>query len=467
MYIQRSPLTRGGLPAIGALAFLAGCQQYQPVPLDLSAHRDAVDARITSFESLGQSSSGVPDRFSLDDGLSPAEGEALALFYNADLRLLRLEAGVARADADHAGLWQDPTLGFDAAEVLASGGGFEHATVLGLTIPVSGRLGAEREAAEARHDAALIRVVDAEWATRAEVRSAWARWSAAADRLDLLGTIGDRVGGLVDLADRLEEAGELTAAEARLIRAERVTNRARLAAATRSEAIQRIELLGLLGLAPDAAVTLNRGYPTPPIPDGNASELLIRRNLELAARRAEYRSAEHALRAQIRAQFPDITLGGGYGYEDDDRLILGVSIPIPILNANRGGIAHARAERDVARAAAETSFERISRDHAAALATLGAVGAQRRAFESELIPMLEAQTQEIDRLAGLGEIDTLLLLETVTRAGEAADELLDLRVAEVEAINAIVRLLGPQLGPDAVTPQQNTDDPAAGEEDDR
>ena len=51
---------------------------------------------------------GVPVAFNISDGISPAEGEVIALFYNPELRIARLEAGVALANFETAGLWEDP-----------------------------------------------------------------------------------------------------------------------------------------------------------------------------------------------------------------------------------------------------------------------------------------------------------------------------------------------------------------------
>ena len=79
-----------------------------------------------SLERLRDLGAEAPATFSFGDGLTPAEGEVLALFYNAELRQARLEAGVALANFENAGLWDDPEFGFDGAEILSpSGSPFE------------------------------------------------------------------------------------------------------------------------------------------------------------------------------------------------------------------------------------------------------------------------------------------------------------------------------------------------------
>ncbi|MEL6499708.1 MAG: TolC family protein [Planctomycetota bacterium] len=469
-HLKRPRRTRVVLPGLGsavALLTLVGCQSYERVPLDLADHRAAFDTRLDTTEPisrfvdrLAEQGHAVPDCFDPGDGLSVAEGEVLALFYNADLRIARLDAGVALATFETAGLWEDPQFGFDGAEILSPAGPFEYGLTLSLTIPVSGRLGVERDRAGAAYEAELRRIVDAEWSTRAAVRSAWALWSVAAERLRLFSEVIGQVERVAEITDRLESAGELTRVEARLLRAELVQTRADAAQATLDEARARITLLGLMGLAPDAAVDL---LPTiqPVLPTDQADTIdrLIEANTLLAVRRAEYQVAEETLRLEVRKQYPDITIGSGLGSEDgDDRLLLGVSLPIPVLNANRAGIAEARARRQVARVSAETMFEQLSRELALSRAAYDAARMQRAAFERELVPMLDEQSAEVEQLINLGEVNTLLLLETVTRRFDAKSRLLDLRLAEIAAAVEIARLLGPDQTESPVPVQPSNDE---------
>lgn len=441
----------GGL-AVTALLILTGCQQYERQPLDLAAHRSVIDARsldvgrIEAFlERMGELTAETPETFSFDDGLTPAEGEVLALFYNAELREARLAAGVALANFENAGLWDDPEFGFDGAEILSpSGSPFEFGLTLSLTIPISGRLEVEKAKAGAAYEAELRRIVDAEWATRTAVRQTWVSWTVAEERLQLLRETIAQVERITAITTRLEVAGELSRVEGRLFQIELADQRAAVTEAELEAIRSRITLLGLMGLPPHSSLELTRAIPTTAPAVANDLNRLIERNTELAVRRANYHVAEETLRLEIRKQYPDITIGSGYGSEDgDDRLLLGFSIPIPILNANRAGIAEARANREVARASAETALERLSRELAASEAALGAAQSQRMQFESDIVPMLDTQAEELGSVAQLGEVDTLILLETVQRQLDAKSRLLELRESEVAASLTITQLLGP------------------------
>ncbi len=439
--------------AVPLIGLLAGCQSYTRAPLDLQAHRAAFAARSMDSEpvalfsdrlrDLGQH---APDEFDLRDGLSLAEAEVLALFYNADLRMQRLRAGVSEANFENAGLFEDPVFGFDGADIFSPSAPFEFGLTLGLTIPISGRLGAEKDRAGAALEAELRRIVDAEWRIRGDVRQAWVSWTAMHERTGLLGEVFGQVQRIGAVTDRLGEAGEISRVESRLFSIERSNREAQLNQAQLDERVALSKLFALMGIPDDAPLTLLPAFEAQQLTQIESPiDRIIESNTHLAVRRAEYQVAEETLRREIREQYPDIKIGGGYGSEgNDDRLLLGLSIPIPILNANRGGIAAARAERDVARAAAEASFENLIRGYRLALATLESVGLQRDRYESEIVPMLDDQFGEIERIAELGEVDTFLLLETVTRQFEAKSRLLDLRIIEAGASIGITQLLGPE-----------------------
>ena len=350
------------------------------------------------------------------------------------------------ASLETSGLWEDPVFGFDGAEILSPEGPFEFGLMLEWTIPISGRLGVERDLASAAYEAELRRVVEAEWAIRMQVREAWAHWSEALLRQELLGNFVTDTQRVVELTDRLEEAGEFTRVEARLIRGQLAS--ARLEAAGAALAVQAAssELYELIGLWPGGSLEL---LPELSSPAGSEQEVdidrLITSNLSLAVSRAEYQAAEEALRLEIRKQYPDLTIGAGYGNEDDDRLLLGLSIPIPALNGNRAGIAAAEAKRDQARLRAESQFEELSRRFLLARNKLSITSAQRESFETVLVPLLDQQLGEIERLMDLGQVDALLLLESLTGRLDAKSKLLDLRLSEVRASIEVESLLGPTI----------------------
>lgn len=434
--------------AIG-LAILTGCQTYQPVPLDAPAHSAAWRSRTPGDESVRAFSRRLEGQgtgrlaFNPNEGITHNEAEIVALVFNPDLRLARLKANVARATADHAGRWDDPQLGIDVLKVLESipkpwslGGS------LSITLPVSGRLHAEKSRAEATHHAALTEVAEAEWEVLRELRAAWIAWSANHLRHTETERIVTALESISETTGRLAESGELPRTEAALFTVERATRKAEVIRLRAKVAEGEQEIRALLGLAPKAPARL---VPTM-IPSFNtkAPPKLAEANPTLLRLQSEYAVSELTLLREIRKQYPDIELGPQFESEDGQSKIgLIGAIPIPILNSNKGGIASARAERELARAAFETGIERIEGRLATQRARLAGARASRAAIQSNVVPLVDRQLSDARCLLELGESGSLVLLESLTRAHQAKLDLIDARHDERAAENEIRNLLGP------------------------
>lgn len=456
-----------GYIVIGATLGAAGCQTYEPAPLDVVATREAFLNRVPESPAVAElaarlaqdeAAAGEAPTFDLADGVSLREGEALAMVFNTKLRLARLKAGVALAGAENAGLWEDPSIGIDLRRVIQ---GVPEPwivmTTLRLTIPISGRLEVEKKLASAEHAAELVRVAAAEWAVRMEVGRKWAEWSALTRKLEVVRNHHERLEVIVSIIDRMLAAGELARAEARLFQIERAMHLAELRMLESEVRRMEVELRSVLGLAPEAAVAL---LPTLAAPELAAAAeqrgLFERRSPMLAAARAEYDAAERMLELEVKKQWPDLMIGPGYEREDGmDRFVFGLDVPLPILNANRRGIAEARAKREESRGRFEAAYERGLSELASAGAALEGARVQRAVFEKDVVPLVDLQYEEARKIAELGEVDTLLLLETLSRQQAARLKLIEAVTAEAIAGLRVVELVGPE--PSVKLDKQNAD----------
>ncbi|MDX2131286.1 MAG: TolC family protein [Planctomycetota bacterium] len=439
----------------GALLVAAGCRTYEPRPLDLDGARAAWLARSPSDNSVREFAASLARRpddptFHPADGLTLGEGEVVALVFNADLRRARLEAGVIRATADHAGLWHDPVLGVDLERVVANGGGANPwvvAGTLGLTVPISGRLDAEKARAGAELAAELEEVAALEWATRAALRELWVEWSAASVRREVGARYVTALREVAGLAEAQESAGSLTRLEARAFRVELAAREAdQIALDARARELE-IQLRAMMGLAPGAAADL---VPTVAFAfsggedDDGLRTALERSSPELASVRARYEAAEASLRTEVRKQYPDLVLGPGYGRDQgDDRVLLGLQVPVPLWNRNRQGVAEAEARRESARTRFETTYEHLASRLAVALVRHAAGRAQREWVESAVVPLADEQEADARRVAALGRVDTLLLLASLQAQHAARVRLIDARAAEAIGAIRVAELIGP------------------------
>lgn len=435
---------------LGAAVMLVGCQIYQPRPLDLAAHHEAWLARTPGGESVQAfvgrlAESGEPSDFDLSDGLNLAEGEAVALVYNPDLRLARLRAGLAAATAEHAGLWDDPQFGIDFLSMVEGGSNpFLITPGLSFTIPISGRLEAEKARADATLAAELTRVAEQEWQTRVEVRRAWLRWSAARLKTEQTERLLASIESLVASTARLAEAGEIVRTEATLFTIEQASQRQALLRFRGEAAEAEQGLRSLLGLSPETPLELVPTIVINAATDNLTVDAMVEQSPTLARLRDEYEAAEQSLRREVRKQYPDLTIGPLAEFDRGDTLLgFSLVLPIPILNANKQGIAEAHAERDIARAAFETAYERLVGSLAATRGRLANIRQQREVIETDIAPMVDRQLADAQNLLQIGEGGTLVLLESLTRVGQTQMLLIDARLGESLAMVDLTELVGP------------------------
>lgn len=442
--------------AVGVLALIVGaggCQSYEAKPLDLAKHaqtwreRSPGDEPVRAFAERLAASGNDSTVFDVTDGLSLGEAELVALVYNSKLRLARLRAGVARATAEHAGLWDDPELSIDVLRITESvPDPWVVSSAISFTIPISGRLEVEKQRADAAVQAELERIVEAEWLTRQQVRRAWAKWSATRLRLEETERLVAAMDSVVASAKKLAEVGEMIRTEAALLSIEQATRRSELIQ-MRGEAAQLEQgLRRLMGLSPTAEFRLIANVPSMEVP-GDPDQRVVETNPSLARLRAEYTVAEQTLHREVRKQYPDLVIGPQYESDEGQSKIGFIgAIPIPVLNANKQGIAEAAAEREVARAAYETAYEEAIGEVAGLRTRIEAARQQRESLEQSLVPMVDRQVNDARRLVELGEVESssgVVLLESLVRAHETKMRLIDLRQIEAMAEIDIVYLVGP------------------------
>jgi outer membrane protein TolC len=474
---QLARLSLAGLLALAA----GGCQSYERRPLNMAERQAAFLARtpespeVRAFaESLAARSIGHSvgtTEFDASDGITCEEAEVIALVFNADLRVARLRAGVTLASAENAGLWEDPTIGVDLTRIIESTPNpWKVFSSVGLTIPISGRLEIEKQRAGVEHAAELARVAQREWAVRMSVRRAWSEWTALDAQLAVTRDFLSRVDQILSVVDKMERAEEIARTEARLFRIEKATKASDLAVLESRVREADLRLRSLMGMSPDAPLRLLANGVGPARSTAQAradvAELQLRNPAVLVAA-AEYEAAEKTLELEVRKQYPDIHIGPGYGNEDgQNQVLLGLSVPIPILSANRRGIAEANAQREVARAGAETALEQAIAAVRSAEVRLAAARQRRSTLESEIVPLVDAQYTDARQVARLGEVNTIVLLESLTRQQEAKVGLVDAARDEAIAAVDLDELLGapPTLlpvsstGPDqTLVPSRTTD----------
>ncbi len=341
--------------AVVLLLPLASCASYQARPIDPATTAKALDRRSLSDPRLLrfiaiERHRAQPPRWDLDTLT------LVATYERPDMPLATAKLGVANAGEITAAELPNPRLAiaptYNATTTTPSP--WKVGPVITFLIQSFGARPARIAQAKAQAEAARQALAVTAWQLRGQVRAALiALWSAR--RAAALS--GQRLAYAqqyrIAVAQRYR-AGMVSAAA--LTAATLAENRAALqvAASERTLRLARTKLAAALGLPPGAlhGIKLDMAGLSHPRHPGDLEPLIhaaLTSRPDVLAALARYAAAEAGLRRAVAQQYPSIDIGPGYHYDQgDNKYILAVSLPLPILNQNQGPIAVARAKRRVA-----------------------------------------------------------------------------------------------------------------------
>jgi outer membrane protein, heavy metal efflux system len=380
---------------------------------------------------------------------------------NLELRLAREEAAVAEARIAAAGVLPNPGLSV-TREQLSSGPGVYHETLLqvGQTLPIGGQRGLRREVARQAAEAARARLEGARLRLAFEVHRAYLRAAAAESDLTALTET-------TEVFRRVEEAGRSRLAEGDIsrfdqsrlqierARYETLLARARLALA---EASRELTLL----VAPDSvagrtlilpAERLSELAAVAAVSDIETALLAAAGRADVRATEAEIEATEAWLTLQRRLRIPDVTLSGGYKHQADgyQGAVVGVSVPLPLWDRNRGGIAEAEANLAAARTRRELALRSAESEIRRAWEIRRSLEERMRLIGETLLPE-SAGLLETARIAyAEGEMSLVELLDAADAYRGARESVTTLLADYLSAVydleRATGRLLEPQPAP--------------------
>lgn len=362
----------------------AGCRQVAPRPLDPVASAAGLERRSLDEpalrEVLARHLRAPPEPWPLERwGLE--ELTLAALHLHPGLGVARASAAVAGAHVGAAGQRPNPTLAVLPQRVSNAAAGISPwlaAAQIDWTIETAGKRGDRVAAARARAGAARLGVVSEAWRIRGRVYRALVTLAAAERRRRVAAEVRSAQARLVALfEDRLARGG-ISRAELEPQRLALVRASAGLAAAERRILEARAELAAAIG-TPGAslagvAVAFPLGISPPGLAEVTAAaarrEALVGRS-DVRALLDEYAAAESDLRLELAKQVPDLRLGPAYEFDQGaNKWGLALSLELPLLSRNQGGIDEALARRAEVAARFEALQARVIAEVDGALARL-------------------------------------------------------------------------------------------------
>ncbi len=402
-----SLFTRVFLCFIPALV-LFGCRSFQSARLDWPQELSAwSDASVTNTP------------------MTLAEARQCALILNPDINALRLRLLASRRFAKVAGWWDDPALEFDALRILRGGphpwlGG----AGLAFTLPLTGVPGLERQAAQAYTRADALAVIVAERDLLAEVDRLWNACLNDQRYVVAQNNYKARLMACEPQVRALIAAGELPASEGDRLAQELIKLNLECACCRTESVARQQELWRLLGLHPsvklelvtgtergDAVKTCGAETQNPVSGVLPETDLDLVRHPRVQEKLARFAAGEIELRAEIRKQYPDISLGPLFGYEEGSgRLGASAGFSLPLWNRNREGIAKAEGERDIMRLAALNEWRSLVTEWHDARRLLRIAEAKECGIRERQLVSAQMAAKRAQKLFAHGEADVLAVM---------------------------------------------------------
>jgi len=413
------PRIRMLLLAMSIIAAVSGCATYRPLPLadDKALVRPAIEdiARQAPVDHPRL----PPSPVLLDRPLAELDVARLALVANPDLIAQRRQAGVAEAQLFAAGLLPDPQLSLSLDRPYESGlvNGFAG----GLSFDLTSLLTRSADVAGGRHNLERVRsdVAWSEWLLINQVRTLCRRIRF----LEQQTTIAEEAAGVAkqiyDLSAKNKRRGDAKLDETTLYQIGFLDAQDRMLGLRRSLTAAKMQLNALVGLAPEATLTLADAPVLKPVGEFTATQLTataLHQRFDLVALREGYATQEASVRKAVRASIPLPQLGINRARDTSAVWSRGPSlgIGIPLWNRGRGDIRISEATRAQLADEYAARIIQTQADIAALRADLTAIDAQRAALAAE-IPELTRAADVLDKAARAGDV-SLVTYETVRAA---------------------------------------------------
>lgn len=329
-----------------------------------------------------------PAELTLRDALS------LALQRNPELAAFSQEVRATEAAVLQAGVLPNPVLGFGADNLnnsrKAKAGDREASLQIGQLIELGGKRAARIRLAETGRDLA--------------------NWDYEAKRIEVLTQVAQRFIGVLVSQNREtlaeESAGlarQVADAVGKRVQAGKVSpveeTKARLALASaeveleqaKRERIAARQALGALWGEPNPRFRAALGDldKLPPLPGYESLAERMRNNPQLARWTTEISRRQAGVEAERAQAVPDVTVSAGvtrFSQFDDRAYMVGISIPLPVFDRNRGGVLEASRRLDKAADERRAAEARLLTELAQAYQRLAAIDREIQTLRTILLP---------------------------------------------------------------------------------
>ncbi len=455
---------------------LGGCamQHYQPAPIapaETSARlesRNLDDPGLRAFigKNLWQAAPVWPPATWDLRTLSLA-----ALYFNPALDAARARVEEADAAIITAGGRPNPVL--DVVPGVPS----PYLLSLDLMFPIetAGKRGYRIQSANKMARAARFDLADAAWKVRSGVRASLLDYIVAERKSALLAAEEKLQSSQANLLQQRLSAGEIARTDFDAAQIAYSQTHLEIVTAEGQASEAKARLAAAIGVPLTAldGIALSWGDFDAPPSETSLSPAQIQgdavlNRMDVRRALAEYAAAQSSLQLEIAKQYPDLQIGPGYTYEQQDNYFtLGLSVTLPIFNRNQGPIAEAEAKRKEAAANfLQTQAQVIAESEEALTAYASALCGLSASDQSLQRSVERNRLRLVQQAAQVGEEDQVAV-NAVGLEGNALDQARIVAVMQAQTAlgaleDAVQRPLDPSdtfPGMDALTESLSAKEP--------
>jgi outer membrane protein, heavy metal efflux system len=380
-----------------------------------------------------------------------------ALLRNPELNFFVAEIAAAKGAVRTAGTLRNPELSTELGYKNSrenSGGSSGDGAIVALsfsqTLEYPGRIALRKAIANHDRVVAELHLRQFRLTLAARVRSLAYASTSAHERTKAVREVTARTQTLNDVLKQRPVAGVAPQLEAQIITANLLSFQRQERESTLAEKTLAAELNQLCGRSANAALTVSAGpivfsaASVPKLVDAgrlNAFDIRIRQ-VELAQQ-------GYKVALSKNERFPAIAVGPFYSLENaidrEQRVGVGVSLPLPLWDRNVGNIASSTARQQQAEASLATTAREVERRVTQTAATLEAKRAEIETWKTSTMAKLREASELADHNYRLGAVPLTTYVEIQKQYLEAISALNDAQKDALEAAQTLEILTGQKL----------------------
>lgn len=375
---------------------------------------------------------------------------AEVLAHNPELNFYRAEIAAAKGERRTAGTLANPevsaTLG--NKRVSGFGDGVAWSVSAQQTIEWPGRVPLRKAIANQQIKLAELGLAQFNAALAARTRALAVTLFAAQEKAAATREVADRFQSLREVLVQRDPAGLTPALETRIIEATELTLHRRTSEAATAEQAALLELNQLRGQPLTETVKVQRPVlRLPPAPNTDSLRgAALTNNFELQMRRAELEQQGFKISLARNERNPAFSVGPYVSQERtgdrETQIGLGVTLPLPLWNRNKGGIETAEARQLQAATSLLVTQLQIERQVAEQAMRYQTKLAEMDQWRPDSIQKFQEAAALADRHYRLGAVPIATYVELQKQYLEAVEALLDTKTEALEAGQELQRLTG-------------------------